>query len=224
MKQILIILPSKARPEKVEGFYRTWRQTTDGYSDVLTCLDDDDKMLKRYNRYPDIKYNTGKGGWVCDVYNRAYYKYPNYKYYYLVADDIRFRSTHWEKAFMTKLEKNGGKGICYGNDLMFMENLSTAPFISGKVIRALGYIALPGLWHMWVDKFWYEVGIGLNKLFYFPDLIMEHIHYKVGKSHADPQYLSFNTKKVYEHDKQVFLTWEKKGMEKDLLRIREYQD
>lgn len=224
MKKILIILPSKARPEKVEKFYSTWRQTTDGYSDIITCLDDDDVTIKQYKKYPDIMMSIGKGGSVCGVYNRAFELYPDYKYYYLVADDIRFRSTHWEEAFIEKLEKNGGKGICYGNDLMFMKELSTAPFISGNIVRALGHLALPGLWHMWVDRYWYEIGKGLNKLFYFPDLIMEHIHYKVGKSEADPLYLSFNTKKVYEHDKNIFLEWERNEKRKFLSKIKGYTD
>ncbi len=224
VKPILILLPCKGKPEKIEGFYETWRKTTSGYSDLLTCLDDDDPVLDEYRRHKDVSFDVGKGTYMCDSLNRAFKRYPKYKYYYMVADDIRLRTCNWEESFMNKIEKNGGKGIAYGNDLMFGESLATAPFVSGNIFRALGFLALPGLFHMWIDKFWYELGKGLDKLFYFPDIIAEHIHYSLGKSPIDSWYLRVNNKKVNEHDGKIFQKWYKEQMKKDIAKIKAYRE
>lgn len=224
VKPILIVLSSKARPRKIEGFYKTWRQTTSGLSEVITCIDDDDETLDQYIRHKDILFNIGKGRYMCDSINRVFKKYPKYKYYFIVSDDHRIRTKKWEEMFIKKIEENGGKGVCYGNDLMYGEKLSTAAFVSGNIFRALGFIALPGLYHMWVDKSWMELGKQLNKLYYFSNIIIEHMHYKVGKSEADESYLRVNNKKIHDHDKNVFESWKKNKMKEDIQKIKDYLD
>ena len=196
MKPILIVLPSKGRPEKIEDFYKAWRQTTEGYSELITCLDDDDPTLHKYKKHRDILYDIGYGKSMCGSLNRVFYKYPNYKYYFIVSDDHRIRTKYWESRFMEVVEKKEGKGVAYGNDLMYGEKLATAQFVSGNILRALGYLALPGLYHMFIDNFYTSLGRRLNKLFYFPDVFIEHMHFSVGKSRTDSWYLRVNNKKV----------------------------
>lgn len=222
MKPILIVLPSKGRPGKIKDFYNTWRETTEGYSEVMTCLDSDDPALNQYRKYKDILYDIGCGRSMCGTSNRVFYKYPNYKYYFMVSDDHRVRTKYWESRFMKKIEKNGGIGVAYGNDLMYGEKLATAAFVSGQIFRALGYLALPGLYHMWIDKFYLELGRGLNKLFYFPDIFIEHMHFSIGKSPSDNWYLRVNNKEVFEHDMRVFLKWEKDLKFKDISKIKAF--
>lgn len=217
MKPILILLPSKGRPDKIEGFYKEWRETTEGCSQIITCLDDDDPTINKYKAHKDVSFDIGAGKSMCGTLNRVFYKNPNYKYYYVVSDDHRIKTKYWESRFIEKIKENGDKGVCYGNDLMYGETLPTAQFVSGNIVRALGYIALPGLYHMWIDKFWLEIGKGLKKLFYFPDIFVEHMHFTVGKSQKDYFYQRVNNKRVYEHDKQVFDKWEKDRKAKDIL-------
>lgn len=221
-KPILIVLASRGRPEKIEEFYESWRKTTDGYSEVLTCLDDNDPLLSKYEKHRDILIDVSNNSSTCDKYNRVFKKYGNYKYYYMVGDDHRIRTSNWEKIFMDKVESSGGKGVCYGNDLMYGEKLSTAAFVSGNMLRAIGYLAIPGLIHMFVDRFWMELGKAYGKLFYFPDVVVEHMHFSVGKSPVDSVYLSVNNKRVYEHDEKIFLMWEKEQKKKDIEKIETF--
>lgn len=222
-KPILIVLASRGRPEKIEGFYETWRKTTSGYSEVLTCLDNDDPTLFEYKKHKDITIDISKGCWLCEKYNKIFIRFNSYRYYYMVSDDHRIRTQNWEKTFMDKVEKSGGKGVCYGNDLMFGEKLPTAAFVSGNMLRPIGYIAIPGLIHMFVDKFFMELGKACGKLFYFPDVIVEHMHFTVGKSPIDPLYLRVNNKRIYEHDERIFLKWEKEQKQKDVNKIKAYK-
>ena len=219
MKPILIILASKGRPKKIEGFYETWRKTTEGYSDLMTCLDDDDPTLHQYKIHKDIKYDVGIGKSLCGTCNRVFFKYPNYKYYFMVSDDHRLRTNFWESRFMDTIEKNGGRGVAYGNDLIFGKDLSTSAFISGNIFRALGYSALPGLYHMWIDKFHMQLGESLGKLFYFPDIFIEHMHFSVNKSAADESYMKVNNSRVYNHDRDVFMNWKKELLKNDIKTI-----
>ncbi len=223
-KPILIVLASKGRPDKIEGFYKTWRQTTEGYSEVMTSLDLNDPALNEYKRHKDISYDIGPGNSLCGTCNRVFYKYPDYKYYFCVSDDHRMRSKYWESRFMEKIESEGGKGVAYGNDLIFGEKLATSSFISGNIFRAMGFLAIPGLYHMWIDKFHLELGRSLGKLYYFPDIFIEHMHFTVNKSAADSSYMKVNNKFVYDHDADVFNTWNKRSKKKDIELIRSYKE
>ncbi len=223
MKPILIILPSKGRPEKIEGFYETWRRTTNGLSEVVTFLDEDDPALRKYKKHKDITFDIGSGKSFSDACNRAFKKNPNYKYYFIVSDDHRLKSDNWEKRFTNIIEENGGKGVSFGDDLMYGNKIASAALVSGNIFRSLGFVTLPGLIHMYTDAFWTEIGRKLNKLFYFPDIIIEHLHFTVGKSPVDSIYLSVDNKIVYEHDKKVFNTWKREQMKNDIEKIKAYK-
>lgn len=224
MKPILIILPSKGRPEKIEGFYATWRETTQGLSELLVLLDEDDPELLKYKKHKDIIFDIERGKSFGDGCRRAFRKYPQYKYYYMVADDTRFRTKNWEKRFIDKIEENGGKGVCFGDDLIMGGKMGTSVFVSGNMFRAIGYILPKDLIHMFTDVFWNELGRQLGKFFYFPDIIAEHLHFSVGKSEVDSIYLSVDNKIVFNHDKKIFNDWKKNQMKKDIEKIKKYKD
>ena len=95
MKPILIIVPSKGRPKKIEGFYDSWRDTTQGYSEVIVSLDDDDPSLAEYKKHKDITIDRGEGRSFGDACNRIFKKYPNYKYYFIISDDHRLKTKNW---------------------------------------------------------------------------------------------------------------------------------
>lgn len=224
MKPILVLLASKGRPKKIEGFYRTWRQTTSGLSEVLVCLDDNDPTLKEYIRHRDIHFDVGPGLSTCEKYNRVFQLYPNYKYYFIPGDDHRIRTKGWEKKFIKAIKENGGNGVAFGNDLLQGKKLATAPFVSGNIFRAIGYLAIPGLIHMFVDNFWTELGKKGPGLLYFDDIIIEHMHFSVGKSKEDKWYLAVNNKKVFKNDEVIFQKWRNTKLKYDLKKIQRYKD
>jgi hypothetical protein len=53
---------------------------------------------------------------------------------------------------------------------------------------------------MFLDNFWKAVGSKLDALFYFDDIIIEHLHAYVGKSELDEMYLSVNNPEVAGYD------------------------
>lgn len=198
MKPILIILPSRGRPNNVKRFYKYWKKNSLGLSDLVIGLDSNDKTLNEYEEHEDMIIDTGKGGSFGFVCNRIFEKYGDYEFYFVVSDDHIIRTYGWEKIFINKLRKEKF-GIAYGDDLFQGRNLPTAAFISGGIARAVGYIVPNSLKHMYTDNVWKDLGLGMGKFFYMPSIIIEHMHHE-SKRKSKSNLLN-----------RIFEVWEKIG-------------
>lgn len=205
MKDILVILPTRERSEKVKMAIEGWRNTTEGYSNLLLCVDRDDPQAEEYKNLweKDMIISLGEPIKMCPTVNRAIKLYPDYKYYAFIGDDHVFR-TNWETPMMDAV---GKMGIAYGNDLLQGERLATHCLMTSNITKKIGYMVIPGLIHLYMDNFWMELGRGANCLHYLPDVVVEHMHPGAGKSVMDGRYQIVNSTDVYNHDKQVFDNW-----------------
>lgn len=216
-----MLLPSRSRSEKIESCIDAWR-TTSKQSDLLVLLDDDDPDLDNYKRHDDVLYSIGPRIRMCPTVNRAVKDYPNYKYYGFIGDDHLFRTDGWDEKLISIIENKGnGWGIAYGNDLLKGEALATHCVMSGNILNAIGYMAIPGLIHLYMDDFWMALGSGINSLFYESDVIIEHMHFTIGKSEQDLVYTEANSSDVNSNDYFVFHNWYNNIMESDLFKIKE---
>lgn len=221
MRDILLILPTRERPFKVEDSITSWRNTTQGRSDLMICLDKDDPTLKHYIKHEDVLYRIGDRLRVCPTVNKVVEENPDYKYYMFMGDDHVIRTKNWEDLAINQIEENGGWGIVYGDDKFQGEKLATAAIISGNIPRTLGYLAIPETTHLYMDNFWMEIGRGINKLFYIPEIIIEHMHFEAGKSVKDPQYAEVNSPEMYSHDGQIFGKWKDTQMAQDVVKLQQ---
>jgi hypothetical protein len=94
----------------------------------------------------------------------------------------------WDRDYLAALDRLGGTGVVYGNDLHQGEKLPTVPGISTDMVRELGWYAPPQLGHLYCDNFWLELGKRSGKLAYMPDVIIEHRHPQAGKAERDRTY------------------------------------
>jgi 2-polyprenyl-3-methyl-5-hydroxy-6-metoxy-1,4-benzoquinol methylase len=203
-KEILILLPSRSngvgRENNVERFIESWRNTTEGLSDLCVLLDDDDEF--RYKRHSDIIYDINPNMRFVPKLNNASLKYKDcYKYIANFSDDFIIKNK-WESEFIEFFINNSGIGIAYGNDLLQSEKLPTAVCMSSNIIDTLGYIIPPCLEHMYADNFWRDLGLESKIIKYFPHIIFEHIHPDAGKANRDKQYkyaaeVAFNDQQEY---------------------------
>ena len=191
MKDILIIVPSRSngcnRETNVDRFIATWKEHTEGHSDLCISLDDDDEH--RYLRHEGVIYTVDANVRFVPKVNRAALRFKDqYKYIANLSDDFVVR-TRWEKDFIKYFEQNGGVGITYGNDLLQGERLPTAVCMTSNIIDVLGYMIPPQLEHMYADNFWKDIGEATQTIKYFPDIILEHTHPDAGKAVRDTQYV-----------------------------------
>ena len=220
MKDILVILPSRGRPEKAKEAIDSWQKTETGYSQLLVCTDHDDPLAKNYPQYYNVNYRQANRSYIGDIINQVS-KDEIYDYYAFIGDDHRFRTKGWDQLAIETIEKKGnGWGIVYGNDLLQGEKLATAAIVSGNIVRALGYMSLPGLHHLYIDNFWMEIGRGIDRLFYVPEIVIEHMHFSVGKSEKDDLYAQVNSPEMYSHDSQIFSEWARNYKQEDIERIK----
>jgi len=137
-----------------------------------------------------------------------------------IGDDHRFRTKGWDHIVEMVLKGQGG-GLAYGDDLAQRERLPTQVFISSFIVRALGWMGLPGAKHLYLDNTWLVLGSEADCLYYIPDVVIEHIHPAYGKTEWDENHLRVNSQAMYDHDRTVFETWMTTQREDDVQRVRQ---
>lgn len=136
-----------------------------------------------------------------------------------VGDDHRFRSHGFDAHVADDIGKLGG-GFVYGDDLAQRENLPTQVFVSSSIVRALGWMAPPFLWHLYVDNAWLEMGRALHRITYDPRIVIEHIHPAYGKAEWDEGHVRVNSTETYGHDGTAFSAWRAGAFESDVARAK----
>lgn len=198
-----MICPSRERGDKIKATVEAWKATTEGFSDLMIAIDSDEPQIEAYKSLQGVLLEIDTPIRMCPTVNRVVSKYKNYDYYGFIGDDHIFR-TKWETPMM---EAVGEMGIAYGDDLLQHERLATHCVMTANIPQKIGYMAIPGLIHLFMDNFWMELGRGLNCLHYLPNVIIEHMHPGAGKAQMDGRYYAVNSSDITNHDRQVFETW-----------------
>lgn len=203
LNDVLLIVPTRNRPDSSIDFYNSFIQNS-YITDLMFALDDDDE--KNYPRLDKALYEINPRGRVGmnDKLNLVATKYANkYKYIAFLGDDHRIITNGWDKKLVESIF-NIKNGIAYGNDLYQKENLPTAVLMDTNIIKTLGYMAPPEQQHLYLDNFWKDLGNKLGTLRYSSDVILEHLHFSIGKSEEDSQYREINSTQMYEKDKASY--------------------
>jgi 2-polyprenyl-3-methyl-5-hydroxy-6-metoxy-1,4-benzoquinol methylase len=220
-EKILIILPSRSngnnRENNVERFIESWREQTEGHSELCVLLDEDDEH--RYKKHPDILYYINPNVRFVPKVNKAALNFKDkYKYIANFSDDFIIKNK-WESRFIEFFTNNNGVGIAYGNDLLQQDKLPTAVCMTSNIIDTLGYMIPPQLQHMYADNFWRDLGLNTKIIKYFPDIIFEHIHPDAGKTHRDKQYEY--AAEVASVDRNEYISYLNNEFKNDILKINE---
>ena len=99
-------------------------------------------------------------------------------------------------------------------------NLPTHVVMNASIVLALGWMAPPVLKHLWVDNAWKALGSAVNRLFYAPEVVIEHVHPFAGKAAMDAGYERVNSGEMIEHDQTAFEAWMKVGFDSSVEIIK----
>jgi hypothetical protein len=80
-------------------------------------------------------------------------------------------------------------------------------------------MAPPKLIHLFMDNFWMTLGLKINSLYYFDDVIIEHLHPYVGKAEMDAGYAEANSEAVGTADQKEFVRYLSEEFEDDLKKV-----
>ena len=221
---LLMIVPTRGRPDSVPAILDCWRQTG-ATADLLFAVDDDDPMLAGYREHmetindPRIHWVTGPRLRLCGTLNQvALQMAPRYRFLAFMGDDHRPRTVGWDERFRICL--SGGPGIVYGNDLLQGEIMATAVAMTSDIVTTLGYMAPPTLVHLCLDLVWMDWGRGMGRITYLGDVILEHMHPANGKAAMDAGYQECNSSEQSTADATAYFAYrDGGGLDVDLAKL-----
>lgn len=189
MEKIIWITPSRKRPKKLENLINSWKNTTEGLSDLLVCYDSDDHSYDdMINRYEEVIWcvNEGEPRSFLRIFNEIVNQcLDDYQYIGFMEDDCIFETSGYEKKFIDKFKELGKYGIVYANDMLRTPELITLPVLNSNLVKDLGYFCPEELHCLFADNYWRELANYLKTDYYFEDIVIKHNHYTVDDNITD---------------------------------------
>lgn len=193
---ILLLLPTLNRPQSLGEAITSFCANGTGLFDILII--------------------QGHGGPVPAINSVHVDLLWKYEVVGIVADDCRMRTPGWDATVLRWLRPR--PGLVYGRDGIQNERIATHPFISTRILLALGFIIPPEIHNFYADNYLMELARANNALIYDPDLFLEHMHHSVGKSAHDLTYA--NAEQHYAHDTPAWNQYCQSKLAQDIERIR----
>ena len=199
MIKISLLLPSRGRPKRFNKLISSINKTTFDLStiELISIHDNDDKSFNeiKFNncKFKNIQIMTEQSS--MGFYNSECLKKSSGESIILINDDVIFKTKNWDKLVNDLALKYLDKiYLGYGNDLFKGPKLPTFPILNRSLINIIK------------DPFPVEyngafIDTHLNDLFqiirkkhqnrieYLEKFIIEHLHYRNGKSKIDDIYL-----------------------------------
>lgn len=238
MNEIVVLCPTRGRPNKAAEMVQSFRETTHLFStEMILVVDDDDACLDDYRALPD-QFNgvyvgrlappnpikvmvipADEGGSLTAATNTAARRiWDDDCIIGHVGDDHRFQSQGWDKMVTEAL--SGRIGVVYGNDGYWGQELPTAAFLSSAIPRALGWYALPLSRHYGIDNAWGDIGKALDSLWYIPE--MKIVQPGPGETAAAGDDIFWKAQEHRAEDANAYFVWRDQGaMKEELGRLVE---
>jgi len=218
---MLYIVPSRGRPHKIVELIESW-ETTREDAKLCIALDEDDETLPKYTkilehpRYWLSARIAPRMRMIGTLNHWAKYFAPYHDVIGFMGDDHRPRTQHWDRY----VAEAGRTHIVYGNDLLQGPILPTQVAMPGRFIMSLGYMAPPGLIHLYADNFWKQLGerVGIT---YLHNVVIEHMHPVAGKAEWDEMYKEVNSGTMYETDRATYQHYMDTHFEADVVKVIE---
>lgn len=209
MTDLLVIVPTRGRPDSVRRLLEAWWRTSAGYSVPLFCFDADDET--RTDALTD-DIDTAGGLWLYGP-RRRLAGWTNfvalglggrrYKYLASFGDDHVPRTHGWDKLICDALAEMG-TGFVYPDDGHEHENLPTAVAVTADIVQTLGWMCFPGTEHLYVDMAWRDIGRAIGRYRYLPDVLVEHLSTYNGKAEEDDTSRDHWSEEAHERDRTAW--------------------
>lgn len=192
MADLALVVPSRERPHNVARLLAAMEGACEADTELIVGIDEDDPTASDYReldcRILELPGHRGRlVGWLNHL---ALNCTGEARFVGHIGDDNVPRSVGWDVRIIESLKSQGEIGFCFGDDLdpgRAPGSLSIHIFMTAEVIKRLGYMGPPSIQHMYVDPVWYAWGQATS-IEFLPDVVLEHLHYSLGKSSPDESY------------------------------------
>lgn len=216
MAELTVIVPSRGRPEQARALIDAFRNTCTADTLLLFAVNESDPRSAEYDS-PDgvnvihcpstnmVQALNAAATNVCipESWAPVPASFPPPFAVGFMGDDHCPRTYGWDAKYLEAL-RDLGTGLVYGDDLLQRQNLPTQVAMTADIVRALGWMAPPGLTHLYVDNFWRDLGTAAGCLRYLPDVVVEHRHPFAGKGVMDAGYERVNNPDMYGRDARAY--------------------
>lgn len=197
------VLATRSRPANCQRLIDAWL-ATQASTPVYVRLDACDPELQALLALPwpnnfEITVAARRG--LSASVNEVFERYPDQPWYGILADDLLPQTPQWDLAL---IESCGAWNISYANDLG-ERDWPTHPCVGGDLTRAIGWFGFPPCYHYFTDTVWKYLGEQLNNITRLELVIVEHLHYSLGKSIKDQVYEQSNSH--WQSDKLAYRNW-----------------
>lgn len=218
--------PSRGRPSQCDTLITSFLKTA-RHSTLKICLDHCDPTLEQYRtmiagRVPyviDFRKTTTK------IINEHWeFSADCFRWFSVTNDDFVYHTDAWDEKLIGSLKLHGGQGVVFGNDLLQGARLPTCSIVSREIVKALGWLQMPGLTHLFGDNVWQHLGANAGCLLYRSDVIIEHRHWCGKKAEMDDTYKETNGSAMYDKDQLAFIKWLHTSAPDDILKVKAVTD
>lgn len=218
----LVIVGSRSRAQRAITCFEQLKKVSH-ISDFLILINEDQKDL--YPEIEGVKRVIVPSSWGNTSTAKANYfvQQKLYAGYFTVSgiDDDCFVTTDGWDLLLTLPLKAKGYGVSWGNDTIQNGRVPTKWTMTANIIEALGFLAPPGLIHLFVDDFFARIGKELNSAHYAPNVMMEHHHWLNKKAEMDETYMESASRETWDHDEKIWNDYITGQFHEDLLRVKQ---
>lgn len=232
MTDLLIIVPTRSRPEAVARVVAAWDKTTafDDGGELLFIIDYDDPRFADYlaafrsNDRPGVHFRSIPK-WLPLVPKlneaaRLTASDPDVFALGFAGDDHLPRTPGWARHYIEHL-RGARTGIVYCDDGYQGENIPTQWAMTSDIVRTLGAMITAPVDHLFCDNAVRDLGKAAGCLGYLSGLLIEHMHPVAGKAFADEQYQRVNSRQQFRNDRPAYRHWrDAGGLAEDAAKVR----
>lgn len=216
MRDLLIITPTRGRPQGAQRLIDAVAQTCTAKTDLILGIDDDDPSYG--NLTGRFDYTRGPrdscGGWTNKI---AAERACGYRAVASIGDDHEPQTKGWDTILLDAIDGMGGTGIAYGNDTAHGEDVPTAAVISTDIVQALGWVFEPTMTHFYADLVWKEIAWACC-LAYVPSVVIKHYNPNYGNADLDATYTE--ARQLYGNDGSAYQAWGENRRAADAAKVR----
>lgn len=218
----MFICPVLGRPHLADNLLSSWRALSVYPLTLLTYADDPERdayhaLLHQHQALDgghllnaiDIPRAT-RG--TCSALNYYFRLNPDRGYYGFIGEDCVLKTPNLPLVPMSCYF-----AISWPDDGMRGPTLCTHPVLGGELVRDVGYLALPTLFHSFFDNVWHCIGQALDILHYEPSVEYQHNHpLTTGRS---TDHVSEIVQRTFEADEAAFQKWRLNALPKLINRL-----
>lgn len=219
--RMLIIVPTRSRPENVAKVVEAWEETDAfDHADLMFAIDRDDPTYDKYGViitttrlevrvsihdewHPMVhKLNTATR-WAMLGTSR---NWPEYFALGFAGDDHLPRTVGWAGRYLEKLIEMG-TGVVSCPDGYRGDHLPTQWAMTADIVRTLGRMVPAPVEHLYCDNAVWDLAEAADCYAYLEDVLIEHMHPLAGRSEWDAQYRNVNRPAQYRRDQTAYRAW-----------------